>query len=123
GLGRRWAALASWLYWINNAYWMPSVYLVFAATFEAIFLRTRSVSRQTVIALLLTWATVGLGTVRLNVAKWVPSLGGLVKLALFLTLGVLGLAALAMGRPAANRFALGAFAPRWSDSLAFLPVL
>jgi glutamate:GABA antiporter len=123
GLGSRWAGLASWLYWINNAYWMPSAYLVFAATFEAIFLSSRRPARQTAIALVLTWATVGLGVLRLSLAKWIPSLAGLVKLSLFVILGLLGLVALALGRPPANDFAPHAFAPRWSDSLAFLPVL
>ena len=35
GLGRRAGSLVAWLYWINNAYWIPAVYLVFAGTFTA----------------------------------------------------------------------------------------
>jgi glutamate:GABA antiporter len=34
--------MVAWLYWINNAYWIPSVYLIFAGTFEEIFLERRS---------------------------------------------------------------------------------
>ena len=40
-LGQRWGSFAAWLYWINNAYWIPSVYMVFAGTFQTIFLAQR----------------------------------------------------------------------------------
>src|ERR1700675_1099187 len=37
--GPRWGSLAAWFYWVNNAYWIPSVYMVFAGTFHTIFLK------------------------------------------------------------------------------------
>ena len=123
--GPRAGGLAAWLYWINNAYWMPSVYVVFASTFRSIFLPERPASTwlDAGIALLLTWATVWIGVIRLSVSKWIPNLGALVKLAIFLALGALGLSSLFAGRPAANTLSLAALVPRLSDSLAFLPVL
>src|SRR5207245_11554963 len=60
---------------------------------------------------------------RLEVWKWIPDLGGVVKVAIFVGLGGLGLASLFAGRPAANDFSAAQFVPRWGDSLAFLPVL
>ncbi|MGH9316406.1 MAG: amino acid permease, partial [Thermoanaerobaculia bacterium] len=83
--------MAAWLYWINNAYWIPSVYLIFAGTFETIFLPRRSIWQEAGIAIVLTWLTVGLGVVRLEVSKWVPNLGALVKVLIFLALGALGI--------------------------------
>ena len=47
---------------------------------------------QAGIAMLLTWLTVAVGVIRLDVSKWIPSLGGVVKVAIFLGLGGLGLA-------------------------------
>jgi len=133
GLGPRWGSLTAWLYWINNAYWIPAVYLVFAATFHTIFLKGRispaldegqgAVWLDAGIAIALTWFTVAIGVVRLEVSKWLPNLGALVKVAIFLGLGILGLQYLFSGRPPANDFSLASFLPRWSDSLAFLPVL
>ena len=132
-MGPRWGSLAAWFYWINNAYWTASVYMVFGGTFHTIFLRERlgpalregwgATWLQAGIAILLTWITVAIGVVRLDVSKWLPNLGALVKTAIFLGLGVLGLSSIASGRSPANDFSLGGFAPRWSDSLAFLPVL
>jgi len=131
--GPRWGSLAAWFYWVNNAYWIPSVYMVFAGTFHTIFLKEHvgpglregagATWLQAGIAILLTWITVGIGVVRLEVSKWVPNLGAVVKVALFLALGALGASSLLSGHPAANDFSLGRFVPRWSDSLAFLPVL
>ena len=121
--GPRWGSMAAWLYWINNAYWIPSVYLIFAGTFEEIFLRGRSTWQEAGIAILLTWLTVGLGVVRLEVSKWVPNLGALVKVLIFLALGALGIGAVLRGRHPANDFSPASFLPRFNDSLAFLPVL
>ncbi|HUG52142.1 MAG TPA: APC family permease [Vicinamibacteria bacterium] len=132
-LGPRWGSQAAWLYWINNAYWIPSVYMVFAATFHAIFLLgvlppalregPGATWLQAGIAIAVTWATVLVGLLRLKVSKWLPNVGAVVKTAIFLGLGALGLQSLLSGRPPANDFALSGFVPRWSDSLAFLPVL
>ena len=133
GLGPRWGSLAAWFYWVNQAYWVSSVYMVFAGTFHTIFLRSRlpaelqegprAIWLQAGIALLVTWLTVALGVVRLQVSKWVPNLGAVVKAAIFLVLGVLGFARLIGGKPPANDFSAAEFVPRWSDSLAYLPVL
>ena len=132
-MGARWGSLAAWFYWINNAYWIPSVYMVFAGTFFSIFLRARlpeawregtsAIWIQAGIAIALTWLTVAVGVIRLDVAKWIPSLGGVVKVAIFLGLGGLGLASLLRGRPPANDFSAAQFLPSWGDSLNFLPVL
>lgn len=122
-LGPRWGSTAAWFYWINNAYWIPSVYMIFAGTFDSMFLHRGSVWLQAAIAIALTWITVAIGTVKLQVSKWIPNLGALVKVAIFLGLGILGIASLVQGRPPANVFGLAELSPHWSDSLAFLPVL
>jgi amino acid transporter len=122
-MGPRWGSMAAWFYWINNAYWIPSVYMIFAGTFDTMFLHTGSTWLQAWIAIALTWITVGIGTVKLQVSKWIPNLGAVVKVSIFLGLGILGVGALLSGQPPANDFALRQFVPQWGDSLAFLPVL
>lgn len=121
--GPRWGSMVAWMYWINNAYWIPSVYLIFAGTFGQIFLEHHSPWQEAGIAIVLTWLTVAIGIVRLEVSKWVPNLGAVVKALIFLALGVLGLTALFRGRSPANDFSLSAFVPKWNDSLAYLPAL
>ncbi|HXV63846.1 MAG TPA: APC family permease [Vicinamibacteria bacterium] len=123
GLGPRWGSMASWLYWINMVYWIPPVYLVFAGVFDGMFVESGDVRIQTAIAILLTWLTVLLGLVRLKVSKWIPNLGAIVKVSIFVGLGGLGLGALATGRPPANEFSLSKMLPQWSDTVAYVPVL
>ncbi len=121
--GPRWGSMTAWLYWINNATWAPSVYLIFAGTFGQIFLKTHSPWQEAGIAIVLTWLTVIVGIVRLEVSKWLPNVGAVVKALIFLALGVLGLSAILRGHRAANDFSLASFVPKWNDSLAYLPAL
>ncbi|HEY2798144.1 MAG TPA: APC family permease [Thermoanaerobaculia bacterium] len=121
--GPKWGSTAAWLYWINNATWIPSVYLIFAGTFSQMFLKTKSPWQDAGIAIALTWLTVGVGVVRLEVSKWVPNLGAVVKALIFFALGVLGLSALFRGHRPANALAVSQFSPKWNDSLAYLPAL
>ena len=122
-MGPRWGSTAAWFYWINNAYWIPSVYMVFAGTLDTMFLHTKSTWVQAGIAIVVTWITVAIGVVRLQVSKWIPNAGAVVKVAIFLGLGILGIGGVLLGKPAANDFGLGQFVPHWNDSLAYLPVL
>jgi len=132
-MGERWGSLAAWFYWINNAYWTASVFMVFAATFHSIALKGRvraglqegvdATWLQAAIAVALTWLTVWVGIVRLRVSKWLPNLGAVVKVGLFAGLGALGIGSLLGGRPPANDFSLARFVPDWGESLTFLPVL
>jgi len=121
--GAKWGSTAAWMYWINNAYWIPSVYLIFAGTFSQMFLKTHSPWQEAGIAIVLTWITVVIGVVRLEVSKWVPNLGAVVKALIFLALGILGMSALFRGRAPSNAFSIGSLAPKWNDTLAYLPAL
>jgi glutamate:GABA antiporter len=121
--GPFWGSTVAWMYWINNAYWIPSVYLIFAGTFGQIFLKTHSPWQEAGIAIVMTWLTVAVGIVRLEVSKWVPNLGAVVKALIFLALGVLGLSALFRGKAPANEFSAARLMPRWNDSLAYFPAL
>jgi amino acid transporter len=121
--GPKWGSTVAWMYWINNAYWIPSVYLIFAGTFAQMFLKTHSPWQEAGIAIVLTWVTVVIGVLRLEISKWVPNVGAVVKALIFLVLGVLGVSALFGGRPASNAFSLGKLVPRWNDTLAYLPAL
>ena len=121
--GPTWGSFVAWMYWINNAYWIPSVYLIFAGTFGHMFLKTQSPWQDAGIAIALTWVTVLIGVVRLEISKWVPNLGAVIKAVIFLALGVLGLSALFKGRPSANAFSARGLLPKWNDSIAYLPAL
>ncbi|MDI6868021.1 MAG: amino acid permease [Coprothermobacterota bacterium] len=120
--GEGWAVMTSWLYWINVAFWMPSVYMLFSGTLASLFFPDLSTWWQVAIAIIMTWVTVLLGIVALEKSKWVPNLGAILKALIMIFLGVLGIAWIAKGGYA-NPGGVGDFLPTWSNTLAFLPVV
>lgn len=120
--GDRWAARASWLYWINVALWMPSVYILFAGMFAQMFWPEMGLGAKIVMAIVLSWLTVAFGVVSLDVSKWIPNAGAFIKAAIMLLLGAGGIYHV-YHHGTANEFTVATLTPQLSASLAFLPVI
>jgi amino acid transporter len=120
--GSLWAGRAAWLWWVNVAFWMPSVYILFAGLLAEVVAPDMSLATKIVITLVLTWITVGINIVTLEVGKWVPNLGAVFKVIIMLALGFGGVT-YALSNGAANEFSVATLSPSWSASLAFLPVI
>ena len=84
--GRRWASRATWAYWINTAVWIPAISILFAGIFKQMFAPDLSLTAQIAIGIVLTWITVALNAITLNVGKWVPNLGAIIKIAVILAI-------------------------------------
>ncbi len=120
--GGRWGARASWGYWVNTAVWLPAIYILFAGIFAQLYAPGLSLAGQIAIGIGLTWLTVGLNVVTLDVGKWVPNLGAAVKVLVFLTL--IGAAIYHVAPQGfANPINLETIRPTWSDSVAFIPAI
>jgi amino acid transporter len=120
--GPRWGARASWLYWINVALWMPSVYVLFAGMLAQLFFPEMGLWTKILIGLAMTWLTTYINVIALDVGKWVPNIGAFIKGAIMLTIGFAGFA-YATRHGVANELSLKSITPTWSSSLAFLPVI
>jgi len=120
--GPFWGTLTSWLYWINVAYWMPSVYVLFSAVLASVFWPGLGNVGQAAVTVSLVWITVALGIMDIRLAKWIPNVGAIIKVVLLLLLGGMGIW-YALTRGAANSFAPREWVPRWSATLSFLPVI
>ncbi|WP_409560739.1 APC family permease [Hyphomicrobium sp. MC8b] len=120
--GPVWAGRTAWLWWVNVAFWMPSVYILFAGILAELIAPDMSLWTKIVITLGLTWLTVGINIITLEVGKWVPNIGAIFKVIIMLALGLGGIA-YAMHNGPANEFSLATLTPHWGDSLAFLPVI
>ena len=75
--------------------WMPSVFLLFAGVFSQLFSHSWSDWAsgkwyQVAIAIVLTWAVVGVGILRLEIGKWVNNIGAVLKVAIILAIGIGG---------------------------------
>jgi glutamate:GABA antiporter len=120
--GPHWAGRTAWLWWVNVAFWMPAVYILFSGVLSDLFGLSLSLWGKITIALLLTWLTVMVNVATLEVGKWIPNIGAACKVTIMLAIGFGG-AIYAFRTGAANPFKLSTLTPSWSASLAFLPVI
>jgi amino acid transporter len=120
--GEKWAARTTWYYWINVALWMPSVYVLFAGMFAQLFFPELSLLWIIVIGIVMTWITVLVGIITLEVGKWVPNLGAILKAVIILVLGIGGIV-FAVRNGVANDLSFKAMLPTMDIGLMFLPVI
>ena len=120
--GPLWAGRTAWLWWVNVAFWMPSVYILFAGVLAELVAPAMPLPIKIMITLGLTWLTVGINIVALDLGKWVPNLGAVFKTVIMLAIGFGGIA-YAVRHGLANTFTLETMRPSWGASLAFLPVI
>ena len=120
--GPFWAGRTAWLWWVNVAFWMPSVYILFAGILAQMIDPTMSLIVKMAITFVLIWLTVAINVIALDVSKWVPNIGALFKVIIMLAIGVGGVV-FALRHGVANPFTLQATTPHWGTSLAFLPVV
>lgn len=122
GYGGRWASRATWCYWVNTAVWMPAIYILFAGVFKQMFFPELSMNGQIAIGILLTWIAVVVNVVTLDVGKWVPNIGAMLKIAIFLAI-IAGAAVHMMNNGMANPLTLETMKPDWSGSAQYIPAI
>lgn len=120
--GEKWAARTTWLYWINVALWMPSVYIAFAGIFSQLFVPDLSLWGQILIGVIATWVTVGFGIISLDAGKWIPNIGAFLKGLIMVVIGI-GAFVFASRNGIANDLSFQSILPKWDAGLAFLPVI
>lgn len=120
--GMRWAIRTTWFYWVNVALWMPAVYILFAGMFAELFAPDLSLWMQIAMAIVLTWITVWICNISVDVGKWIPNLAAAAKMIILVVLGVGGFL-YATNNGVANEISLSAMAPSWDTGLAFLPAI
>lgn len=120
--GDRWAARATWYYWVNVALWMPSGFIVMAGMAAQLFAPDLGLWSKIAIAVGATWLTVLICLSSLSAAKWIPNIGAALKVAIMLFIGCAGTWALVTRGPA-NILTWETLTPHWGASLAFLPVI
>jgi amino acid transporter len=120
--GEKLAVMTSWLYWVNVALWMPSVYVLFSGTLSKVFAPDLDIWSQTIIAIVMIWITVAAGILELGKSKWIPNIGAVVKAFVLVSLGILGVYWIFI-RGFANPFTASDLLPSWSTTLAYLPVI
>lgn len=120
--GSRWAIRTTWFYWINVGLWMPAVYILFAGVFCELFNLSISLFSQVAICIFLTWITIAICNVSINIGVWVINISALLKVSVILILGIGGVIHAAT-YGIANEFNFSAMLPSFDSGVAFLPAL
>ena len=120
--GKRWASRVSWAYWSNVAAWNPAMFILFAGVFSQLFYPDLSLHWQIIIGLVLTWTCVWFNIITLNVGKWVPNLGAVIKVAIIAAL-IGGGIFHAMQFGIANDIEPSQFIPSWDAGVKYIPAV
>jgi len=120
--GDRWAARASWSYWINTAIWLPSIFVLFSGVLSQLYGLELSLREQIFIGIILAWTTVALDVLGLDISKWVPDIGALLKLVIFAAL-IIGGVRYAWMNGMASDFNWQSIKPTWTDGTKYLPAI
>ena len=122
GYGGRWASRATWCYWVNTAVWIPAIFILFAGVFKQMFFPGMSLAWQIGIGIALTWLAVIVNVITLDVGKWIPNLGAILKVIIFLAI-ILGAVNYVQGHGMANPLTLDTLKPDWGNSLQYIPAI
>jgi glutamate:GABA antiporter len=120
--GDNWAARVTWCYWVNVALWMPSAYILFAGMFSQLFWTEMTLREKITLAIGISWLTVVIGILSLDIAKWIPNIGAVVKAAIMLMIGGAGIVYV-INHGSANDLSWPRLLPSWDAALGFLPVI
>lgn len=120
--GARWATRMTWSYWVNVAVWFPSLSVLFSGIFAQLFWPEMPLSAQIAMGVGLSWLTVLVNIVTLEVGKWVPNIGAFIKIVVFSAI-IIGALLYYMDHGAVNDLSLNALAPEIGDGLQYLPVI
>jgi amino acid transporter len=120
--GGRWASRATWCYWVNTAVWIPAIFILFAGVFKQMFYPELSLAGQIAIGIVLTWLAVIVNVVTLDVGKWIPNLGAIFKVLIFLAI-IIGAFIHIKHHGMANPLTLETLKPDWGNSLQYIPAI
>ncbi len=125
--GERWASRTTYWYYVNVALWMPSVFLLFTGIFCQLFVSDwadwgSGKWFQVAMGIGLTWLVVAVGSMKLDLGKWVNNSGAVLKALIILALGIGGIVVAATDG-AANTITAREALPSLGDAKTYLPVI
>lgn len=124
--GNFWGVLNGWFYWVNVAFWMPAVFVAFSSWFSYAFFPglletnpTMSNVLMAALAILMCWLVVYIGIRGVELSVAVTNIAGIMKVAVILIFGFLGIAYFAKNGPA-NPFGASDFIPTFDNTTQYI---
>ena len=123
GLGPRWAARTSWLFFCCGLFIPVSSFIMCSDILFTLFAPSAGMTIRVIVAIIFIWVFAFVSTRPMSEAQGLTNAAGLVKLALFVGVFTMGIVYLAKGGVIANDMSAAALAPQPSDTLMYLPVI
>jgi len=127
--GNFWGVLNGWFYWVNVAFWMPAVFVAFASWFSYAFFPMLGESNpilnnvlMAALAVLMCWVVVYIGIRGIELSVAVTNIAGVMKVAVILIFGFLGVA-YTVKYGAANSFAPREFIPSFNNTTQYIAAI
>lgn len=120
--GGRWGSRVSWGYWVNTTVWIPAIFILFAGVLRQLFFPDLSLAGQIAIGVTLLWITVGLNAVTLDIGKWIPNLGAIFKIVVFVAI-IGGAILYTQEHGMANAITFETLKPDWSAGAQYIPAI
>ena len=120
--GRRWASRATWAYWVNTAVWIPANVILFTGIFAQLFAPGLGMPAQIALGIALLWLAVGVNVITLDVGKWVPNFGAIIKIVV-ITVVMFGAYSYVQEHGMANDLSPKNLMPSWDGSLEYISVI
>ena len=113
------SVLVGWMYWINVAFWMPAVFTAFSGWIGLALVPSMGMAAQCITAVAMCWVIVFLLVRGIDLSVTVASIMAIVKMALLLILGLLGVV-YGFKYGLKNDFSLSAFIPTMDDTITYV---
>ncbi|OUR74842.1 hypothetical protein A9Q75_19005 [Colwellia psychrerythraea] len=120
--GARWGARITWLYWVNIALWVPSVFIMFSGMLSALFFPDMTLWTQISIAIFLCFLLAITSSMPLHYTKWLLLVATPLKFLIILTIGIAGIN-YGLTNGFANDLSFSAAMADLSSGLAYIPVI
>jgi amino acid transporter len=120
--GSRWGTRVSWLYWVNVAIWVPSVYLMFSGAVSSMFFGGNlTFWVQVAIAVVLIWINFWVNVRGLGTGTWVSNVGAGITV---LVIGIIGVSGVvyALQNGSATTWSLDSILPQDAPSAMALAI-
>lgn len=119
--GCRWASRVTWLYWSNVSIWVPAMFVMFCGVFSQLFFPEMPMAWQVAIGLALCWLSVLINITTLELGKWVPNLGAVLKVVVFIFLIGGSVVYYLNTGTMANEVTWETLTPSWGSALQYIP--
>ena len=120
--GGRWGSRVSWGYWVNTAVWIPAIFILFGGVLRQLFFPDLSLTGQIGIGITLLWIAVALNAITLDIGKWIPNLGAILKIVVFVAI-IVGAILYVQEHGMANAITLESMTPNWSAGAQYIPAI